>query len=115
MTRKDQHLPPERLEAVEHLIAASVLCEHPHFLDCWNPHTKALDIDALNEWGWSYGEQTLVDTLLLICGYRRSVEVTDLWNLDEPNRRAALTALDIAMNGATLATVTVHPALKAVK
>lgn len=115
MTRRDQHLPPERLEAVEHLIAASALCEHPTFLDCWNPNTKALDIEGLQDWRWSGGELTLIDTLLVICGYPRDVQLLDLWKLDESNRRAVVTALDIAMNGATLATVTVHPALKAVK
>lgn len=115
MTRKDQHLNRERAQAVEHLIAASALSESDHFLSLYNPATHGIDLEGLNEWNWSGGEQVLVDLLLIICGYVRTVSLLDLWKLDEASRRAAITALDIAMNGAQLATVLVHPSLQVVK
>lgn len=113
--RQDQHLSGARAQAVEHLVAASALCESDYFLSCYNPTTHGIDLSALNEWRWSGGEEVLIEVLLVICGYPRPVQVVDLWKLDEPNRRAAFTALDIAMNNATLATVLLHPSLQVVK
>lgn len=115
MTRKELHLRDERKEALEHLIAASALGDHEYFLSLWNPDAGSLDLDGLHDWRWSGGEEVLIDLLLLIAGYPRPVKVLDLWQLDEPNRRAAVTALDIAMTGATIATVLMHPALRVVK
>lgn len=113
--KKEHHLSEERARAVEHLVAASALCESDYFLSCYNPAAHAIDIDSLGDWRWSSGEQILIDILLTICGYPRSVQITDLWGLDASSRQAVITSLDIAMNGAKLATVLVHPSLQAVK
>lgn len=115
MTRQHFQLPPQRRAALDHLVSASVLCEHDTFLDNYDPDRGIIDIEALDGWRWSSGEQVLIDVALIIMGYNRPVQVTDLWGLDDSNRAAAVTALDIAMCGATIATVVAHPSLKAVE
>lgn len=90
----------QRRDAGYYLVATSNLCEHDHFLQSVAlrhdaSHLDEIDVEALDAWCWSSGEETLVNLFLTCAGYSRAVTVRDILNLDSKNKSAAANTISM--------------------
>ena len=89
----------QTLDAIKTLIRCSALNNHPHVERCIDPDSMRFDLQALNEWCWSSGEEVLVGVLTALYGSATEVRLHELYNLDEMNREAVIMALRIRLLG----------------
>lgn len=90
-----------RRDAGHYLVSMSLLCEHDHFLRNFEPaepgpYPDFLDVEAMENFGWSSGEKTLVNLFLVFAGFGREVTINDILSLDSRNKSASGNAIAMA-------------------
>ena len=76
------------------LMKLSALARSEHAQACIDFDRSAVDLDRLEDFGWSSGEQVLVDLIREIYNGSGKGSVYDLTTLDDDNRRVAIMALE---------------------
>ena len=76
------------------LMKLSALARSEHAQACIDFDRSAVDLDRLEDFGWSSGEQVLVDLIREIYTGSGNGSVYDLTTLDDDNRRVAIMALE---------------------
>lgn len=75
------------------LIKLSALSRSEHAQSCIDLDRSAVDLERLDDFGWSSGEQVLIDLVRSIYNGTGDRTVHDLTALDDDNRRVAVMAL----------------------
>lgn len=75
------------------LMKLSALSRSDYAQSCVDFDRSAIDLDRLEDFGWSSGERVLVDLVRSIYNGSGDRTVHDLTALDDDNRRVALLAL----------------------
>jgi hypothetical protein len=76
------------------LMKLSALSRSDYAHSCVDLDRNAVDLERLENFGWSSGEQVLVDLVREIYNGSGKGSVADLTALDEDNRRVAIMALE---------------------
>lgn len=76
------------------LVKLSALSRSPHAQACIDLDRSAVDLERLEDFGWSSGEQVLVDLVREMYNGSGHRGVADLTTLDDDNRRVAIMALE---------------------
>lgn len=76
------------------LARLSALSRSEHAQACIDLDRSAVDLERLDDYGWSSGEQVLVDLVRSIYNGSGYKTIHDLTALDDDNRRVALLALE---------------------
>jgi hypothetical protein len=72
----------------------SALSRSPHAQACIDFDRSAVDLERLENFGWSSGEQVLIDLVREMYNGSGRGSVADLTSLDDDNRRVAIMALE---------------------
>lgn len=97
-------LSPARATAIRHLLRCSAVAEHPHINRSIDIDAGRVDIEKLDDYGWSSGEEVLIELIKLISGFHSNLKVADLWKLDSINREVAIKSLEMTFTGHGLGT-----------
>jgi hypothetical protein len=82
------------MRGIEVLMKLSALSRSDHAQSCVDLDRSAVDLERLENFGWSSGEQVLVDLVREIYNGSGNGSVYDLTALDDDNRRVAIMALE---------------------
>lgn len=92
-------LSPDRKSAIRHLLRCSAVADHQYLNRYIDIDSSKIDIEAINAYGWSSGEEVLVELIKLISGFTSDLKVADLWKLDATNRDVAIKSLEMTFTG----------------
>lgn len=82
------------MRGIEVLIRLSSLENVEHARSCIDTDRRLVDLERLDDWSYSSGEQVLVDLVRSIYNGTGGSRIHDLTALDDHNRRVALIALE---------------------
>lgn len=71
----------------------SALARSEHAQRCVDLDRSTVDLERLDDYGWSSGERILVDLIRAMWNGSGGVTVHDLTRLDDENRRVAVMAI----------------------
>lgn len=89
----------QRQQALRHLLKCSALADHTYINKVVDQDVLQVDMAAIDQFGWSSGEEVLIGIIKAIAGFNSEVKITDLWKLDSINREVATKAIEMALTG----------------
>lgn len=89
----------QRQQALRHLLKCSALADHTYINQVVNQDVLHIDLNKIDEFGWSSGEEVLIGIIKVLGGFNSDVKIADLWKLDSNNREVAIKSIEMALTG----------------
>lgn len=88
-------LTDRSLKAIRHLVSTTHLSIMSPISRAFDPDRRAIDLEELEDWRWSSGEQVLISLIWCYATSSGGPAIADLLKLDAETRQAALESMKL--------------------